>query len=110
MKRISILAFVCLSVWACLGEPGSDEAAANGSEKEIDGKEIYEHYCILCHGADGKMAVGGAFDLTETQLSLEERIELIREGRNTMTPFGGLLSEEEIKAVAEYSISRFQSE
>ena len=49
------------------------------------------------------MGASGAANLTETKLTLDEKIAVITNGRNTMTPFKGLLSEAKIKAVAEYT-------
>ena len=70
--------------------------------KKIDGAKIYKTYCVTCHGIYGDMGGSGAFDLTTSKLTLDERIEVITKGRNLMTPFEGLLSPEKIKAVAEY--------
>jgi len=83
--------------WACT-------SVNNGEVEAIDGKKIYKTYCVTCHGAQGNMGVAGAFDLTTSSLSLEERIMVITKGRNTMTPFESVLSPEKIKAVAEYSV------
>ena len=49
------------------------------------------------------MGASGAFDLTTTKLTVDEKIAIITNGRNTMTPFKGILSEAKIKAVAEFT-------
>ena len=105
----NFIAFICLAVFliACSGtekEKASTEptAAAKPAKKKIDGAKIYKTYCVTCHGIYGDMGGSGAFDLTVTELTLEERIEVITKGRNLMTPFENLLSPEKIKAVAEY--------
>ncbi len=69
---------------------------------QVDGEKIYKTYCVTCHGIYGDMGGSGAYDLTKSTLSLEERIQVISEGRNLMTPFKEILSEEKIRAVAEY--------
>lgn len=69
------------------------------------GKEVYTKYCELCHGPDGKLALNGAYDITVSPLTLEERVELIRNGRNLMTPFQGILSAEQMELAAYYSMS-----
>ena len=104
----NLIAFVCFTacLMACSGgdketstsKPKAETAAAS----KIDGGKIYKTYCVTCHGIYGDMGGSGAFDLTKTELTLEERIQVITKGRNLMTPFEGLLSEEKIKAVAEY--------
>ncbi|MAT55189.1 MAG: cytochrome C [Saprospirales bacterium] len=102
MKYIfSFLIFATL-IYACSSSNAENSASASASKKAEDGEKIYKTYCVTCHGIYGDMGSSGAFDLTISQLTLEERIKVISEGRNLMTPFKELLSEEKIKAVAEY--------
>lgn len=68
-----------------------------------DGMAIFRQYCVVCHGADGKLALNGAKDLTISTLTLEERLNIITNGKKLMTPFNEILTPEEIKAVAEYT-------
>lgn len=68
-----------------------------------DGMAIFRQYCTTCHGADGKLGLNGAKDLSASTLSLDERIQTITYGKKVMTPFNEVLSPEEIKAVAEYT-------
>ena len=70
-----------------------------------DGLAIFRRHCIVCHGADGKLGLNGAKDLSASERSLPERVEIITKGKNLMTPFGAILSKEEIEAVANYSLS-----
>ena len=51
------------------------------------------------------MGSNGAFNLTTSELGLDERVAVITKGRGVMTPFQGVLKEEEIKAVAEYTLT-----
>ena len=69
-----------------------------------DGMAIFRQYCVTCHGADGKLGLNGAKDLSVSTLTLEERINVVTNGRKVMTPFNEVLSPEEIKAVAEYTL------
>jgi mono/diheme cytochrome c family protein len=68
------------------------------------GKEIYRRYCVTCHGINGDLKTNGARDLNYSQLGLEERILVITEGRNAMTPFKSTLSPSQIRAVAEFTL------
>lgn len=77
-------------------DPGSKPAVA-------DGKAIYRRHCVTCHGADGTLGLNGAGDLTKSVLPLEARVTQIAKGKNLMTAFEGILSSEEIRAVAAYS-------
>lgn len=87
-------------VWSCGGD-GSSQSA----DEEISGAKIYKTHCAICHGDDGRKGFADAKILPESSLTLEERIQLITNGRNTMMPYSGVLSEEEIEAVAKYTLS-----
>ena len=76
---------------------------ASKTPPKIVGKKIYKQYCITCHGLYGDMGASGAANLTESKLSLDERIQVITNGRNTMAAFKSLLNEDKIKAVAKYT-------
>lgn len=58
--------------------------------------------CQVCHGEDGKKAYGGAKDLTESTLSMDERVAIIKYGKGKMTPYEGRLTDNEIRALARY--------
>lgn len=93
------LSFVALAAYglAC------GESTPNQSDFD-KGKDIYKKYCVACHGQDGQLALNGAKKFPESILAVEERVLVITNGRNMMTPFKGLLSEEEIKAVAAFTM------
>jgi mono/diheme cytochrome c family protein len=107
MKRqLILLLAMAAAVWACGGaDSTSATAVSTGSSNQPDGAKIYKTYCVACHGLYGNMGASGAHNLQESELSLEERIEVITNGRNTMTPYKSLLSEDKIKAVAEYTLT-----
>jgi len=67
-----------------------------------EGKKIFNTYCILCHGADGKLGLNGSKDLTISTITTEERITQVTNGKGLMTPFKEILNEAEIKAVVGY--------
>lgn len=100
MRKYIILLFAAALIFACAGKDQS-----NASTDTADGAMIYKKYCILCHGADGKLGLNGSKDITASQLTKEERMVLIRNGKGAMTPFKGILSEEEIEAVADYTMT-----
>lgn len=95
------LSILCFSQCNNTNNSHSDN---NGNGKEINGKRVYTQYCILCHGADGKKGLNKAADLSKSDMALEERLEIITHGRNLMTPFRGVLSMDEIEAVAKYTM------
>lgn len=119
MKKLTIGLFVLALaiVFACSGEKENtttDAAPATKTEKKIakaepkvDGKGVYQKLCIACHGAKGDMGLNNAAKFTESELSLEERIHVLNNGRagTAMVSYANLLSEAEIKAVCEYTIT-----
>ncbi len=99
MKNLLAIASFTVLLFACGG--GSSGPSA---EELAKGKETYGKICVACHGPDGQLALNGAKKFTESTLTLEERIEVITNGRNLMTPYKGILKPEEIKAVAAYTM------
>ncbi|HZV70427.1 MAG TPA: cytochrome c [Saprospiraceae bacterium] len=97
-----LISFVLAAlIIACAGK---DKAPA-GPADVADGVQIYKKYCIICHGADGKLGVNGAKDLTVCKFTQEEREMQIKNGKNTMTPFEGILTDAQIKSVAAYTMT-----
>lgn len=74
----------------------------NNASPPSQGQTLYEANCTTCHGNDGKLGVLGAKDLSVTAFTKDQMIEIITNGKNTMTPFAAMLSAEETNAVAEY--------
>jgi alcohol dehydrogenase (cytochrome c) len=82
--------------------PALVTAPAGGQTEASDGPGIYLQACQFCHGQDARGAENG-MDLTMSELDDLAAIALvIRDGRNTMPAFGGLLSEEQLEAVARH--------
>lgn len=80
--------------------PSKEVAKAAVSNQK--GKLVFKQYCIVCHGADGKLAVSGAKDLSVSVISKEEAIAQVTNGKGLMTPYKDILSEEQIGAVVDY--------
>ncbi len=97
MRIIGILAAISLYLWACSSESSTKE--------ELSGFEIYRERCMTCHGTDGRMGMNGAKELPSSPLSVEQRIDVVANGRNIMPAFKGMMSEAEIKAVVEYTMT-----
>ena len=93
--KLSIL--FCFGLAFCSWDTLSIEPAGD------KGEEIYKAYCKSCHGKKGGLGIGGAAKLTKSEMSLEERIDVITNGRGKMAPFGAILSKKEVKAVAEFT-------
>ncbi len=105
MKKILLITLLATFIYACGGgePPKKTPKKTTSTKKAVDGEKVYKQYCVTCHGTGGDMAGSGAYDLTKTKLSVAEKITVISNGRNTMLPYKNILSEEKIKAVAEYT-------
>lgn len=101
-KLIFILTFVFIS---CADDPAGHHSAAAVSSSAPDGAALFRKHCVVCHGADGTLGLNGAKDLTQSALTLEDRINIVTYGKKLMTPFGTILSQDEIKAVADYTLT-----
>lgn len=103
MKYLFFLLFSILVVLAC--QTKSTDTKSNNLNSNIDARSLFKTNCVLCHGIDGKLQMNGARDLTKSPLSIGDRIQVITNGRNTMTAFGDVLSKQEIEALAKYTLN-----
>lgn len=109
-QAVVVSGIIFLSVTACVKpKPILPEKNSEGYKQEearvYSGQELYQQKCVSCHGSDGKLGVAGAKDITASMLTVDERVQLITNGKGTMPAFKPQLSEEEIKKVAEYSVT-----
>ena len=109
-KGLMIVSFLLLVFSYGLAEmkrlPWDKKVETTTVEQGADlGKAMYSQYCAACHGADGTKGASGAKDLSQSALSDDERIEIITNGKNTMSPYKDILSAEQIKAVSDYTAS-----
>ncbi len=65
-------------------------------------KKLFKNYCAICHGYKGNMKINGAKDLTKSILTLEESVAQVYHGKGLMTPFKGIMKDDEIVAVSHY--------
>jgi cytochrome c oxidase cbb3-type subunit 3 len=82
------------------------------AQENSSGKKVYDSKCSMCHGEDAKGDTK-AGQMTKTPnliteswkqgTSVAEVVKTLREGLGKMPKYEGKLSEEELKAVAEYS-------
>ena len=80
----------------------------------IGGKELFI-YCALCHKLDGSGGAtegGYAANLRKTQLTHDELVSVITNGRREkgMPPFDGILDEQKISTLAKYIKEELRAE
>ncbi len=100
-KVLATLSFFLIVVSFTLAYK-SKAAKAGDKIVAVDGKQIFEEKCTLCHGSDGKLGLNGAKDLTVSQMNHNDIITLIATGKNAMPAFNTTLSHEQMEAVAAY--------
>ena len=110
MKRIFfVLIFLIFSVSACtdpkeVAESESQEAAASVAQMEL-GLKVYNNkaQCWMCHtlqaaGSEGQIGT----NLDQLKPSMLQVVSAVTNGISVMPSFEGMLSSEEIDAVAYY--------
>lgn len=106
MKSFAFLSFLLsLTILLACGSKQQSKQSDTGLEQtsSIDGKTIYNRECVLCHGELGDKGVAGSANLTQSLLTLDERVYVINNGRGIMQPFKNKLTPGEIEAVARYT-------
>ncbi len=74
----------------------------------VDTAAKYKLFCTNCHGSKGDLKLGGATDLSQSEVSLEGSIAQIYYGRGFMMGFKGMISDAEIVALAKYVEAEFR--
>ena len=100
MKYVILVSSLVL---VCMGSCTSS-GLSEGNQRD-DVIKIYNTNCGICHGKDGRKGLAGAKFLPESELNLKERISIITNGKGQMMPYKNILSEKEIKAIAEYTMT-----
>jgi len=82
------------------------------AQEDSPGKKVYDSKCLMCHGDDAKGDTKAGKMMKTPDLTTEswkqgtsvpQLVKTLREGLGKMPKYEGKLSEEELKAVAEYT-------
>lgn len=82
----------------------SNTPTESGAASNKSGPALFGQHCKICHGSDGRLGLNGAKDLSKSELSLSDRVSIITNGKNLMTPFGKILSTTEIDSLAAFTL------
>jgi mono/diheme cytochrome c family protein len=93
-------ACIALSFFAAVSMgPG---AGAQDNAKIAAGEAVFGNYCATCHG-DGLVSTGQTFDLRRLTAADRARFDnSVRNGKNEMPPWRGVLSDDEIDELWHY--------
>src|SRR3982751_1794122 len=69
------------------------------------GKALFQQNCARCHGANGKLGLNGAHDLTKSNLNAFGRTYLVTNGMGKMPAFGKMLTPAQVQQVVAYSLT-----
>jgi len=100
-KVLASLSFFLIIVTFGLAQKAK-ESKAGPEIVTVNGKEIFEDKCALCHGSDGKLGLSGAKDLSLTQLDHAGIAEIISNGKNAMASYKEVLTPGQIDALSSY--------
>lgn len=108
-KGLAALAYLLLIISYGLAEMNKKQASRVSkpnvvvakSEMEA-GKELYQAYCVSCHGEEGNAGRSGATNLRLSKLGKKEKESYIRIGKGAMPGFSAL-SDSEINEIILYS-------
>jgi mono/diheme cytochrome c family protein len=78
------------------------EGPAQDDSKIAAGETVYNTYCATCHG-DDLVNTGQTFDLRRLKADERPRFDnSVRNGKNQMPPWKGVLSDDNIDALWHY--------
>ncbi|MFN3939480.1 MAG: c-type cytochrome [Chitinophagales bacterium] len=101
-RLISFLVMVIVFMGCASDAQHNNSVDSGNSYTLLPGEQIYMDNCKLCHGKNGGLGLSGASDLRSSTLDTAQVISVLTNGRNAMASFKGILTEEEINAVAAY--------
>jgi len=86
------------------GATAAARPAASGAADVANGQRLYEQTCVICHGEDGRGGHGGGASLDKLA-DVAAAMQVVGTGRNTMPPFSGAFTPEQIRDVASYVVT-----
>jgi mono/diheme cytochrome c family protein len=97
MKK-KIWIFIGLVAFAAVGATGYFHATRNKRhhEKGTPAAQVYSMYCARCHGETGE-PISTNFDLRQSTLGLDDFVNIVKGGRNSMPAFTKTFTDDEFE-------------
>ena len=113
--RRRLAAGLACSLWAAISWADGDSSSHLGGDPSLrpalDGAQVYRHYCMACHMADGQGAQGaGRYPALADNPRLAAPgypIYVVLNGQGAMPWFNGMLKDEEIANVVTHIRTHF---
>ncbi|PCJ80754.1 MAG: hypothetical protein COA49_07965 [Bacteroidetes bacterium] len=106
LSRFNIIHLLFIAVISSCGNTeGSTRQVLSDEIKAINFEDVratYGYKCSICHGSEGVSVIRSAPNLVSSQLSIDERVEIISNGKTTMPPQKDVLDESMILGLAMY--------
>ena len=67
-----------------------------------EGADLYKQYCKACHGKRADRDTKKIPSLVASELSRDEKVQMVLAGKNTMPPFEGQLEDTQITAILDF--------
>jgi mono/diheme cytochrome c family protein len=83
------------------GRPGTARSQTRARARPTDGRTLYATTCVTCHGEDGQGGTHGGIALTSA-LNVGAIVNVVKNGRNEMPPYGALMSQQNLQNLASY--------
>jgi len=113
LGMIIIAAVLMLTATACGGRNADREtpaASPSGTQSETmpgtvadsDAEALYQAKCVACHATDLSGGMGPELQTVGSRMSADDIAAIIANGGRGMTAFKGILSDAEIKTLADW--------
>ena len=101
VQALAVLAALVFVIMLFANEPDATQGGATASV----GQQLFTTNCAGCHGASGGGGLGPklAGVVTKDFPDIEDQIAFVSAGKGAMPSFGGDLSDEQLRAVVEYT-------
>jgi mono/diheme cytochrome c family protein len=106
LSGIAAAAVCAAAFWSAIAAAQGAPQQSYTPQQATQGAQLYEQYCSACHGVRME-DTDTAFNLRAFPRDQKARfVESVTNGKNSMPPWGGLLSPGEIDALWAYVLSR----
>ena len=102
-SRFRVFFTSCLAVSIVVSCDNTTNRTEQKAQINLEGIAVmYKYKCAICHGENGVSVIKGAPNLVTTEYTMEERVDIIMNGKGTMPPQKDVLDMPTIRGLAVY--------